>query len=433
MTAPLIGPAHPSQSPRVLPGTSGGPLRQGVSKFGVALLVLSVGGSILLGAALVSPWYIFSYEDSRNAVEQSGSTTNFLTYKVVVNRGNPTEISYVDDSQFTQTAGLWRAVDLLVVLTLVLFLLQAAVAVLAMLRKLGPLIPTLLTIGVVIVALLTPIYVLVALPLALSEDSNGNIGNLDSPPTPATSFAGSRSETGHSVNWGPTGGWFLAMIAGGISVACPLAARKIPKPLPRAVVRGRGFTPLQQAATTYSNTPADPMVALRPGIGPAPARSGPIAPAATGTALPLELPPLTAVAAPNANAPRQPPAAQSHIGAPPRPPPGAPMGRGPSPPPPPPPPKAAAPPPPPPQGWAPQQSSPVQQQVGNGPPRPPWPAAPPAPPPPAPTPVSAPGGPWPRSPPPAGTPQVQGGPTSAAPQADATLPPGPPVPRPPSR
>jgi hypothetical protein len=184
-----------------------------------------VGGSILLVGTLMLlvglflAWY---------SITESGSTiSDTISFspdgQVSVNGGGISASASYATAHLNTTGGLYTIVEGLLVVGVLVAGIGGALAVATVWR------PGLRTAAVVlgavalVFAIAGPIVLLVDQPAALNSDftsQNGygafGGGSASGVSSPTNSFIGSASANGNSLAWGPTIGWYLAIVAGAL-------------------------------------------------------------------------------------------------------------------------------------------------------------------------------------------------------------------------
>lgn len=171
-------------------------------------LVLSLIVVVLLGVALVGPWYSMKMEGTVMDVEMEVKADATLTEMKAEGMGVTTTKKWSDEDAPENQAKLYTNVYYIAIVTLVIAIISLICLILSGIGKLGIKIAgikigAILLLITMIFAIVAPVYFAVAVPGAMHEDSA----------TWDKGFMGSEEEAGMKTTWGPGYGWYLAIVA----------------------------------------------------------------------------------------------------------------------------------------------------------------------------------------------------------------------------
>ncbi|MCI4363484.1 MAG: hypothetical protein L3K13_04180 [Thermoplasmata archaeon] len=188
-------------------------------------LILAVGVLLLVSIAL--PWY---------GIELTGRQSDSFSFspdgQVTVSFQGTSASTSFSTGHLNATGGLYTAVAALLALGGIFGLLGGSLGIASGWRPNYRRGAAVLGILGLLFAILAPVALLLAQPGAISTDalagrSTGGIS------TPASSFFGSASMNGQTESWGPSVGWYLAFVAGALSlVGTILLLRNRPEETP---------------------------------------------------------------------------------------------------------------------------------------------------------------------------------------------------------
>lgn len=162
-------------------------------------LVLSLIVVVLLGVALVGPWYSMKMEGG--GIEVKADAT--LTETKAEGMGVTATTKWSDEDAPENQAKLYTNVYYIAIVTLVVAIISLICLILSGIGKLGIKIGAILLIITMIFAIVAPAYFAAAVPGAMHEDDA----------TWDKGFMGSEEEAGVKTTWGPGYGWYFAVVA----------------------------------------------------------------------------------------------------------------------------------------------------------------------------------------------------------------------------
>ncbi len=198
--------------------------RSARTKRTVAGAVVLIGVILLISSLFLGWWsyQISAFGDSDTATFGLPTTSPQVSISCSgPDAACPSSETY-SSYQATNTGNLYASVQYLLLGGLALGVVGAIVSLLSRGRQRLVQPALILIILALIVALLAPIHLLLAQPGAIAQDystsGNGNLGGGSNGTSPANSFWGSTSGSGATATWGPSPGWYLAVVGGVILI-----------------------------------------------------------------------------------------------------------------------------------------------------------------------------------------------------------------------